>query len=43
MRPNFHKGRFSEARIGGPNNGGPGEPTGKSNGDRLSQVGGRRV
>lgn len=35
---NFHKGRLSEARIGGPNNGGPGEPTGKSNEDRLSQV-----
>lgn len=40
---NFHRGRLSEARIRGPNNGGPGEPIGKSTEDRLLQVRVRRT
>lgn len=35
---NFHKERLREARIRGPNNGGPREALDKSNKRRLSEV-----
>ena len=35
---NFHKARLREARIRGPNNGGPREALDKSNKHRLSEA-----